>query len=131
MGAATVAAVRSRADGGGICGDGRPEVSEAEELMMTEPLMGVRRGETIPKGDSRPRRVDGNMVDGGARLTNRIDPKREVDDAPLAVKKCKKRKYHQGTLPTPDLMATSEHIGEGGHEEEITRKSDPIYLGST
>ena len=54
-----------------------------------------------------------------ARPTDRFDPKREVDDALLAVKKSKKRKYHQGTLPTPDLMAMSEHIGEGGHEEEI------------
>ena len=27
--------------------------------------------------------------------------------------------YHQATLPTPDLMATSKHISECGHEEEI------------
>ena len=67
------------------------------------------------------------MVDGGTWPTDRINPKREVDDALLAEKTGKKRKYHQGTLPTPDLMTTSEHIGKGGHEEEITRKSDPIY----
>ena len=57
MGAASGAAARSQADEGGIFGC--REVSEAEELIMTEPLMGFRRGETIPrKGASR--HVDGN-----------------------------------------------------------------------
>ena len=71
-------------------------MSGAEKLIMTEPLMVVRRGETIPaKGASRPRCIDGNMVDVDKRATDR-SVRSEVRGRRRTVsgKKKEKRKYH-------------------------------------